>query len=339
MSNAGRNSSRTTYFRTRAFTLIELLVVIAVIALLIGILIPSLQGAREVARNVKCQNHLRQFVLAASSYSNSYRGFYGTGAWDNDTVEAWGPPDTHGWVADMVNGEYARPGTMLCPTNPAQYSTTVGEINSGSTYRQYNVAQRDDLIRRGFNTNYVMTWYYAHTDRKDHSRTNTSGAQFGWKVKEAAIGPLNERFLGIASASKIPMLADAAHQALDTSDRIIIDGNSLPTAKTLTDGPSTAFNIPSVGPRGCGTQNFTDMGPAHGKAGRYVDEEFDTTRIDGNIGFADGNVQQFKDSTVRDGKWGSTGADLNGMLYNQIDDLPSHKVYTGWLSKQGALNF
>jgi prepilin-type N-terminal cleavage/methylation domain-containing protein len=318
--------------RACGFTLIELLVVIAVIALLIGILVPSLNGARDAARTVKCQTQLRQFVMASNSYSNSYRGFYGTGAWDNDVNEAFGPPDTHGWVADMVNGEYAIPGTMLCPTNPAQYSTTVGEINDGARYKPFSPAEVQNLLARGFNTNYVMTWYYAHTDRKNHSQLSD------WKNKDKSRGPLNEKSFAISGASKVPLLADAAHQALDASDVIVLDGITYRTAKTLTDGPTVAVNVPGLG-NGCGTQNFTDMGPAHGKSGRFVDEEFDTTRIDGNIGFADGNVQLFKDTGRRDGKWGSTTATLSGMQYNKLDDLDPNKVYSGWLTKQGALNF
>lgn len=61
--------------------------------------------------------------------------------------------------------------------------------------------------------------------------------------------------------------------------------------------------------------------------------------MDGNIGFADGNVQLFKDIGKRDGKWGSSVQSLYGMQYNQLDDLPQIKVYSGWLTKQGILNF
>lgn len=67
--------------------------------------------------------------------------------------------------------------------------------------------------------------------------------------------------MSLTSPSKIPLLGDATHQASDTSDRILIDGQAYPTAKVLTDGPTVAVNIPGFG-NGCGTQNFTDMGPA-----------------------------------------------------------------------------
>src|SRR3954468_23047878 len=60
----------------RAFPLVELLVVIGIIALLISILLPSLNKAREAAKTVQCAAQLRQLGQALVNYASNSKGFY-----------------------------------------------------------------------------------------------------------------------------------------------------------------------------------------------------------------------------------------------------------------------
>lgn len=176
-----------------AFTLVELLVVIAIIAMLVTLLLPAVQSAREAARNLQCKNTLKQMSLAGLNYESAMGHFPGDG---------WG----WRWVGDPDRGSVdEQPGSWLYRILPFTEAKEIwsmasdnqpGEITDkqlegsaraiGTHLPWFNCPSRKDERLTPLS---VSNWPYHNSGKTPAAATISYGANWGDNTIRFEDGP------------------------------------------------------------------------------------------------------------------------------------------------------
>jgi prepilin-type N-terminal cleavage/methylation domain-containing protein len=139
--------------RRRAFSLVELLVVVAVIGILIALLLPAIQAARESARRSTCMNHLKQLALAVQSYHDAHKAlpslFNGVTAKDGPRNGFSFGLDTFSWQTQILplieqqnlQNLFNNTASAIDPANQPVVNQVLPLVNCPSTPRTSQLAR------------------------------------------------------------------------------------------------------------------------------------------------------------------------------------------------------
>ncbi len=351
----------------RGFTLVEMLVVIVIISILLGLMFPALNAAREASRSTTCQNNLKQFYVGMLTHAQTH-GKFCSGAmdWNRD-----GCVTEVGWVADLV--QLGIPvGKMLCPSNPALLTETYQDLLGGSSLdpcvdhlgsppkdlpdgsQQINPCRRiieqnlapgseartqlvfTEIHKKFYNTNYTASWFLVRTGVRLDASGNLTGAGSGCEVSLASrgstLGPLSPALLDSSPVpnSLVPIMGCGASVGQLSQAMGSVPAGTFLT-KAFTTGP---VRNPEMTP-----PTFAPGTPRTGPNGWWAG--WNATRQDYrgfapvhrgycNVLFGDGSVRQVKDLN-QDFliNNGFTASGSNGFADSQIE-WPPEEVFSGW---------
>lgn len=179
--------------RRYGFTLVELLVVIAIIGVLVGLLLPAVQSAREAARRMSCSNNLKQIGLALHNYHDTFYkfpiGHYYQGHFDGDPLNAEGGTGW-GWAVGLFN--FLEQGNLYKQVD-TRYPAAENTITRNRTICQTPVP----LFSCPSDTKPPQRNDGAITLSATSSYQGCGTSYNGWAGQRVGVAPVSGRFNGI----------------------------------------------------------------------------------------------------------------------------------------------
>jgi len=154
----------------RGFTLVELLVVIAIIGMLIALLLPAVQAAREAARRMQCTNHLKQWGLAFHNFHDAHNRLPNNG-WDRAWCESYTRSGTNGMPITGI--KYYSWRSLLLPY--VEQNAMYAELQAGCEWgaAQFPYPATEDAVAAGV----ALPWRGNYLDASVHGKTTHPGGE------------------------------------------------------------------------------------------------------------------------------------------------------------------